>query len=66
MAALGGGDGKGFNVIKALEALLRLRQAACHSGLLPGQKAATSAKVEALLEALENAAADGHQPLYAL
>jgi SNF2 family DNA or RNA helicase len=63
LAALGAGDGKGLNVMKALEALLRLRQAACHSGLLPGQKAITSAKVEALLEALENAAADGHKAL---
>jgi SNF2 family DNA or RNA helicase len=63
LAALGGGDGKGLNIMKALEALLRLRQAACHSGLLPGQKAETSAKVEALLEALETAAADGHKAL---
>jgi SNF2 family DNA or RNA helicase len=30
---------------------------------LPGQKADTSAKVEALLESLENAAADGHKAL---
>jgi superfamily II DNA or RNA helicase len=63
LAALGSGDGKGLNIMKALEALLRLRQAACHAGLLPGQKAATSAKVEALLEALETAAADGHKAL---
>ena len=45
------------------EALLRLRQAACHRGLLPGQKADTSGKVEALLESLETAAADGHKAL---
>jgi superfamily II DNA or RNA helicase len=63
LAALGAGDGKGLNIMKALEALLRLRQAACHPGLLPGQKADTSAKVEALLEALETAAADGHKAL---
>jgi superfamily II DNA or RNA helicase len=50
-------------VLKALEALLRLRQAACHSGLLPGRAAATSSKVEALCEALEDAVADGHKAL---
>jgi SNF2 family DNA or RNA helicase len=62
VAALSGLDGK-LDVMKALEALLRLRQAACHRGLLPGQKADTSAKVEALLESLETAAADGHKAL---
>ena len=30
------------NVLAALEALLRLRQAACHAGLVPGQAAASS------------------------
>jgi SNF2 family DNA or RNA helicase len=55
-------DGGG-SVLAALEALLRLRQAACHPALVPGQQAATSSKVEALLEALENAAADGHKAL---
>jgi SNF2 family DNA or RNA helicase len=50
-------------VLKALEALLRLRQAACHSGLLPGRHASTSSKVEALCEALEDAVADGHKAL---
>jgi len=63
VASMSGADEKGFSVMKALEALLRLRQAACHRGLLPGQKADTSAKVEALLESLENAAADGHKAL---
>jgi superfamily II DNA or RNA helicase len=63
VASLSGTDEKGFSVMKALEALLRLRQAACHRGLLPGQKADTSAKVEALLESLETAAADGHKAL---
>ncbi len=63
VASLSGTDEKGFNVVKALEALLRLRQAACHRGLLPGQKADTSGKVEALLESLETAAADGHKAL---
>jgi superfamily II DNA or RNA helicase len=53
----------GGSILKALEALLRLRQAACHSALVPGQQAKTSSKVEALVEALTNAAADGHRSL---
>jgi len=61
VAALGGTEK--LDVMKALEALLRLRQAACHPGLLPGQHAATSSKVESLLEALETAAEDGHKSL---
>jgi superfamily II DNA or RNA helicase len=51
------------NVISALEALLRLRQAACHPALLPGQTAQTSSKVVALVEALEQVAAEGHKAL---
>ena len=62
VAALGAAGGK-LDVMRALEALLRLRQAACHPGLLPGQHAATSSKLEALLEALETAAEDGHKAL---
>jgi SNF2 family DNA or RNA helicase len=63
VAALGmGGAGK-LDVMKALEALLRLRQAACHPALLPGQKAESSSKVEALVEALVTAAEDGHKAL---
>jgi superfamily II DNA or RNA helicase len=54
---------KGGGVLVALEALLRLRQAACHSELVPGQHAETSSKIERLLEALEEAAADGHKAL---
>ena len=54
-------EGKG--VMQALEALLRLRQAACHPSLVPGQQAETSSKVEALVEALETAAAEGHKAL---
>lgn len=47
-----------------LEALLRLRQAACHEGLLdPTQRRADSAKLEALLPRLEQLAAEGHQAL---
>lgn len=54
---------QGGSVFAALEALLRLRQAACHAGLVPGQEASTSSKVEALIEALSDAAADGHKAL---
>ena len=63
VAAMGGGGGGKLDVMKAFEALLRLRQAACHSALLPGQKAATSSKVQALADALVNAAEDGHKAL---
>jgi SNF2 family DNA or RNA helicase len=49
--------------MEALEALLRLRQAACHRGLLPGQAAESSSKVELLLETLETALAEGHKAL---
>jgi SNF2 family DNA or RNA helicase len=54
---------QGGSVLAVLEALLRLRQAACHSSLVPGQEATTSSKVEALVEALAGAAADGHKAL---
>ncbi|MBM3223930.1 MAG: helicase [Candidatus Tectomicrobia bacterium] len=53
----------GGNVLAALEALLRLRQACCHAGLIPGQTASTSTKVALLLERLEEAVADGHKAL---
>jgi superfamily II DNA or RNA helicase len=54
---------QGGGVLAALEALLRLRQAACHPALIPGQFASSSAKVERLVEALADAAADGHKAL---
>ena len=54
---------EGGGVLVALEALLRLRQAACHSALVPGQVAQTSSKVERLVEALEDAVAEGHKAL---
>ena len=55
----------GGNVMAALEALLRLRQAACHSSLVPGQESstATSSKLETLYARLEQAVADGHKAL---
>ncbi|MBE2250678.1 MAG: DEAD/DEAH box helicase [Myxococcus sp.] len=55
--------GQGGSVLKALEALLRLRQAACHPALVPGQIAKTSSKVQTLVEALVTAVADGHKAL---
>jgi SNF2 family DNA or RNA helicase len=54
---------EGVSVLAALEALLRLRQAACHSSLVPGHSAESSAKVERLVEALTEAVADGHKAL---
>jgi SNF2 family DNA or RNA helicase len=53
----------GGSVLAALEALLRLRQAACHRALLPGQKAENSSKLEVLLETLEEAVSEGHKAL---
>jgi superfamily II DNA or RNA helicase len=53
----------GGSVLKALEALLRLRQAACHSALVPGQHASSSSKVVELLTALDQATAEGHKSL---
>jgi SNF2 family DNA or RNA helicase len=53
----------GGGVFAALEALLRLRQAACHRGLLPGQQAETSSKIELLMEVLDEAVAEGHKIL---
>ena len=53
----------GGNVMAAFEALLRLRQASCHSGLVPGQVANTSAKVDLLLEVLAEIVADDHKAL---
>jgi superfamily II DNA or RNA helicase len=50
-------------VLAALEALLRLRQAACHPALLPGQTAQTSSKLELLMEVVDEAIAEGHKML---
>jgi superfamily II DNA or RNA helicase len=53
----------GGGVMAALEALLRLRQAACHPALVPGQKADRSAKLELLRETLEEVCAEEHKAL---
>ncbi|MFN0178397.1 MAG: SNF2-related protein [Gemmatimonadales bacterium] len=50
--------------IQILEALLRLRQAACHPGLLdPTRSGEASSKVELLLEQLEDVTGSGHKAL---
>jgi superfamily II DNA or RNA helicase len=59
--------GEGGNVMEALEALLRLRQAACDAALVPGQAATmkerASSKIKRLVLALEDASAGGHKSL---
>ncbi len=56
--------GQTGNVMAALEALLRLRQAACHRGLVPGNEGTpSSSKVELLVETLEEAISEGHKAL---
>lgn len=58
--------GEGASVMAMLEALLRLRQAACHRALLPGEAKASkdaSSKVQILLDQLETAVSEGHKAL---
>ena len=50
-------------MMAALEALLRLRQAACHGSLIPERSVERSAKLELLMEALDTVVADGHKAL---
>jgi len=54
---------KTSNMMKVLEALLRLRQAACHIGMLPGQEATSSSKVSLLMSCLEKCVEGGHKAL---
>lgn len=54
---------EGGSILAALEALLRLRQAACHPGLVPGQTAESSSKIERLRESVETIVAEGHRAL---
>ena len=51
------------NVMAALEALLRLRQASCHAGLVPGQSAEGSSKIDLLVDTLTSVVAQGHKAL---
>ena len=56
--------GQGANPLAALAALMRLRQAACHRALVPGQVGATgSSKISVLMEVLDEAASEGHKAL---
>jgi len=63
VAQLQGQEGGRPNVMAALEALLRLRQASCHSGLVPGQDAEGSSKIDVLMETLDELLAAGHKAL---
>ncbi len=53
----------GGSVIKALEVILRLRQACCHQALVPGQEAPHSSKLNLLMDTLEESLAEGHKSL---
>ncbi len=57
-------NGLAKSKIQVLEALLRLRQAACHPGLLdPKRHSDSSAKLDVLLDRLEEIVAEGHKAL---
>jgi superfamily II DNA or RNA helicase len=57
-------DGIGRTKIQILEALLRLRQAACHPGLLDrGRRDEPAAKLDALLPQLAQVREEGHKAL---
>jgi SNF2 family DNA or RNA helicase len=53
----------GGSAFQVLEALLRLRQAACDASLVPGARIERSAKLEVLRESLEETVAEGHKAL---
>ena len=53
----------GGSIMAALEQLLRLRQAACHPSLVPGQRAETSSKIDLLNQELQATIANGHKAL---
>jgi SNF2 family DNA or RNA helicase len=57
-------DGLAKSKMHVLEALLRLRQAACHPGLLdPKRKGEGSAKLDVLLDQLREVLDEGHKAL---
>ena len=57
-------DGVGRSTVHILEALLRLRQAACHAGLVDeARRGEPSAKLDVLLEHLETVRAQGQKAL---
>lgn len=53
----------GASILSVLEALLRLRQACCHVGLVPGHDASSSSKVDLLLDCLQRSISQGHRAL---
>jgi len=56
--------GVGRSGLQVLEALLRLRQAACHPGLIaPARQHEPSSKIELLLEVLTEVVEEGHKAL---
>lgn len=57
-------QGMGRSKMHVLEALLRLRQAACHPGLIdPSRVGEPSAKLEVLMEQLKEVLEEGHKAL---
>jgi SNF2 family DNA or RNA helicase len=63
-ALLGSTDGLGGAKLQILEALLRLRQAACHQGLIDKRRSAEpSAKLDVLVPRLAEAVEEGHKTL---
>jgi SNF2 family DNA or RNA helicase len=61
---LGGKNGGTNNKMQVLEALLRLRQAACHPGLIDKTRAGeASAKLDTLFEQIEEILAEHHKAL---
>lgn len=54
---------QGKDMLQVLELLLRLRQASCHRGLVPGQVAETSSKVERLFSCLRECVDEGNKAL---
>jgi superfamily II DNA or RNA helicase len=59
-----GKEGLGRAKLQVLEALLRLRQAACHPGLVDKSRSADgSSKVDALLEQVREVIEEGHKAL---
>jgi hypothetical protein len=60
----GAGEGTGQFKIQVLEALLRLRQAACHPGLIDKRKVdESSAKIDTLLAQLDQVLEENHKSL---
>ncbi len=57
-------QGMGRSKLQVLEALLRLRQAACHPGLIDKTRTSEgSAKLETLLDQIQSVTAEGHKAL---